>query len=209
MSIERIRNAVRAPLAVCMLALCTPWTSHAEDAQRAPRTQPVYVNHSIVDPSRLPGRVAPGRYWYDHATGAFGIERGPTLGFVAPGLDLPGPLHADASGGGNGMLSGVFINGRELHPQDVAAFIAMLGAVMPGRYWVDAQGNFGTEGGPLLGNLFAIAAQRGASGSVSEHAASTCPPGDGACRSRKSRVGNGSFSDGATGCIVMDGEISC
>jgi hypothetical protein len=175
----------------------------------SPDATAIYVNGSAVDASRLPGRVNPGRYWYDRANGAFGMEGGPTLGFVAAGLDLPGPLHADASGGGHGALTGVFINGRELHPQDVAGLIAVLGGVMPGRYWVDAQGGFGNEGGPWLGNLRALAQQRGGDGRISEHRASTCLPGDTSCQQRKSRVGNGSFSDGASGCIVMDGEITC
>jgi hypothetical protein len=181
----------------------------AETGRTASAGMLVYVNGRSVDPSRLPGKVNPGRYWYDQATGAFGVEGGPTLGFVSAGLDLPGPLLADASGGGRGMLTGVFINGRELHPQDVAGLVASLGGVLPGRYWVDAQGNFGNEGGPWLGNLWAMARQRGGDGSISEHRASTCLPGDTSCQMRKSRVGNGSFSDGASGCIVMDGEITC
>lgn len=183
-------------------------------AVHSPRHQSVatqvFVNRAPVDPLRLPGKVSPGRYWYDHLTGAFGGEGGPTLGLVSASLDLPGPLHADASGGGDGRLSGVFINGRELHPQDVAGLVAVLGTVVPGRYWVDARGNFGYEGGQLLGNLWALGQSNGVgSGEISEHRASTCLPGDSACRQRKSRVGNGSFSDGATGCIVMDGEITC
>ena len=31
-----------------------------------------------------------------------------------------------------------------------------MGNVIPGRWWVDAQGNFGPEGWPMVGNLFVI-----------------------------------------------------
>ena len=44
-------------------------------------------------------RLAKGRYWYDRACGAWGIEGGPTVGFVMPGLAVGGPLRADSSGG--------------------------------------------------------------------------------------------------------------
>src|SRR5204862_540318 len=62
-------------------------------------------------------RVLSGTYWYDRTSGAWGLQGGPTLGFLPAGLALGGPLRADASGGG----TSVFINGRELHPFDVAA----------------------------------------------------------------------------------------
>lgn len=104
---------------------------------------------------RIGVRVQPGRYWYDRVSGAWGVERGPTAGFIAAGLALGGPLRVDASGGG----TGVFINGRELHPLDVAA-LSQLVQVLPGRWWVNAKGDFGPEGGPLWGNLWPLAQQR-------------------------------------------------
>ena len=36
----------------------------------------------------------------------------------------------------------------------------MLGQVYPGRWWVDAQGNAGQEGGPALFNVYVVAQQR-------------------------------------------------
>jgi hypothetical protein len=54
----------------------------------------------------------------------------------------------------------VFINGRELHSADVLALSQLL-QVQRGRWWVDGQGNFGAEQGPVLGNLWLIARQRG------------------------------------------------
>lgn len=101
-------------------------------------------------------RVPAGRYWYDRACGAWGMEGGPQVGIAVAGLDLGGPLRADASNGS----TGVFVNGRELHGLDVQRLSALVGTVIPGRWWVDAQGNFGPEGWPLLGNLFLIAQAR-------------------------------------------------
>lgn len=112
------------------------------------------------------GAVAPGRYWYDAVTGAWGSERGPTAGWLPPGLPLPQPLRPDASGGGDGRLSGVFINGRELHPLDVQALRRLLGGpVWPGQWWVDSAGSFGLlihgQRGPQLGNLWLLARRQG------------------------------------------------
>jgi hypothetical protein len=101
-------------------------------------------------------QVRDGTYWYDRVSGAWGLEGGPTAGWIMPNLDLGGPLPADASHGN----SGVFINGRELHQQDVAA-LTQITPVYPGRWWVDASGSFGAEGGAALGNLWLLARQRG------------------------------------------------
>ncbi len=106
---------------------------------------------------RLYGQLRPGRYWYDTVSGAWGYERGPTVGQIQPGMRLGGPLRADASGGG----TRVFINGRELHPADVAYLRQLAGTVLPGRYWVNAVGVGGYENGPPFFDLRALAAQRG------------------------------------------------
>jgi hypothetical protein len=97
-------------------------------------------------------RVPDGAYWYDSRCGAWGMEGGPCLGVIQPGLQMGGPLRSDASRGN----TGVFINGRELHMMDVLALQQMV-AVLPGRYWLDAYGNCGYEGGPALGNLYQLA----------------------------------------------------
>jgi hypothetical protein len=98
--------------------------------------------------------IPSGDYWYDPASGAAGQWGGPVRGFIGAGLGLGGgPVPPHASGGG----TGVFINGRELHPLDVQGLTSMFGAPpWPGRWWVDGQGNFGPEGG----NLLALAQQR-------------------------------------------------
>jgi hypothetical protein len=100
-------------------------------------------------------RIPDGSYWYDRVSGAWGMDGGPTAGWIPAGLALGGPLLADASRGNTGVV----INGRELPMQDVAALMQIT-QVYRGRWWVDAQGNFGAEGGPMLGNLRVLAAQR-------------------------------------------------
>lgn len=105
--------------------------------------------------------IPSGDYWYDNHSGAAGLWGGPTRGFLGANLGLGGPLPANASGGGHGNLTGVFINGRELHPLDVQGLTQMLGqAPWPGQWWVDGQGNFGAVGQGPIGNLVAAANQR-------------------------------------------------
>src|SRR6266540_1234336 len=67
-------------------------------------------------------------YWYDAMSGAWGYQGGPTAGFTLPGIRLGGMLRADASNGN----TGVFINGRELHFQDVIGLRQFCQVVMPG-----------------------------------------------------------------------------
>ena len=97
----------------------------------------------------LGGPVYDGNYWYDRQCGAWGYLNGPTAGYITAGLNLGGSLSADASNG----RTGVFVNGRQLHSQDVALLKMILGVVYQGRYWMDASGNYGVEGGVMLGNL--------------------------------------------------------
>lgn len=94
--------------------------------------------------------IAPGRYWYDAVSGAWGQEGGPIAGQMMPGLKLGGALRANASRG----TSGVFINGRELTPAEVTGLAqACRTQVARGRYWVNAQGVGGVEGAPPTFNL--------------------------------------------------------
>jgi hypothetical protein len=170
-------------LAACAFASCQSnlgcesADSHARSTPREPeaprelqamnqaRSEPVIVNGETLGARELDRfaaqcgmRIPPGKFWYDRTSGAWGLEGGATAGFTRAGLDLGGPLRADASGGGSGAFTGVFINGREIHPLDVMG-LSRLGQVWPGRYWVDAYGNFGFEGAPALGNFVALAQQ--------------------------------------------------
>jgi hypothetical protein len=102
--------------------------------------------------------VPPGRYWYDPMSGVWGLEGGPGAGQIHPNLLLGGPLRQDASSGN----TDVFVNGRELHRLDVQA-LQRCTTVIPGRYWVLANGIGGVEGGPAGFNLAALCGQRGGS----------------------------------------------
>src|ERR1700682_6474867 len=73
-------------------------------------------------------RIRDAEYWYDNRSGATGVWNGPALAALPPGLELGGTMPANCSGGG----TGVFINGREIHPLDLQTLSA-LGPVYPGR----------------------------------------------------------------------------
>jgi hypothetical protein len=109
-------------------------------------------------------RLVPGRYWYDSRSGLWGHEAGPSQGQIAPGLRLGGPLDARASVGRSAGVTGVFINGRELHPQELVYLTRLDGHVVPARYWLDARGIGGYEGRPAQFDLRAraMAQQRSA-----------------------------------------------
>lgn len=113
-------------------------------AEQQKRLEAVEREHGV----RLPDRD----YWYDNRSGAAGLWQGPALGALPAGLELGGPMPAQCSGRG----TGVFVNGRELHPADVLT-LTQFTLVAPGRYWADAEGNFGFEGGPALVNLLVLA----------------------------------------------------
>lgn len=132
-------------------------------------------------------RIPDAEYWYDRTLGAWGPKGGPTMGFIAPGLELGGPLQPNASGGG----TGVFVNGRALHPADLAALQQITGPIAPGRYFITAQGLAGYEGGPPQWDLAAMAAQsRGGAGGGSN----TWQSGI---------TGASGFSDGTTGAVFL------
>jgi hypothetical protein len=65
-------------------------------------------------------------------------------------------MRADASRGNTRVV----VNGRELHARDVQA-LQRCTPVMPGRYWVEASGIGGYEGGPPSFNLAALCAAAG------------------------------------------------
>jgi hypothetical protein len=197
---------------VFVVLLASPLVAAEEAAakKQARPTRKVRFNGRLLGSSELAtlerlergvGRLDDGAYWYDPRTGASGRWGGPTLAFLSPGLTLGGPLPADASGGGQGMLTGVFINGRELHPLDVLGLQQLIGQVLPGRWWVDAQGNYGLEGGPPLGNLMVLAqANRSGGGrqAWSKHYEGITPSGNMSLA-----------SDGTTTCVSTAGYSRC
>jgi len=158
-------------LAIVSLPVDTPAQARADGARQARR---ITFNGGALDErgwrvleqlERFGGsRLPDGAYWYDAMSGVAGRWGGPAAVLLLPGLPLGGRLPAQASGGGTGRLTGIFVNGRELHPLDVRVLIAAYGQAWPGRWWVNGRGDFGPEGGPPIGNLRrATAAGRGGS----------------------------------------------
>jgi hypothetical protein len=149
---------MRARLILSFLLLAVLGFHGAARAQAAIVVNGVALDRQTINAlERMYGQLRPGRYWYDTVSGAWGYERGPTVGQIQPGMRLGGPLRRDASAGG----TGVFINGRELHPADVAYLRQLAGTVLPGRYWVNAYGVGGYENSPPFFDLRALATQRG------------------------------------------------
>ena len=167
----------------------------ASGASAMPDSNAVTINGQALDAAALARaeqnyalRIPPGDYWYDPVLGAWGVSGGPTYGFIAAGLDLGGPLAANASGGG----TGIFVNGRELHPYDVAALQSVTGPILPGRYFITADGLAGYAGEPPLWNLLALAAQAGGAA------------GGGGSNTWQSRItGASGFSDGNSGAVFL------
>ena len=102
---------------------------------------------------QLNTKLVPGRYWYDQRSGLWGKEGMPNAGQLPAGLPIKTPMPSDISGGG----TGVWVNGREIHAQEYLYLLRVYGSVLPGRYFLEANGNAGFEGGPVAYNLFADA----------------------------------------------------
>jgi hypothetical protein len=143
--------------------------------------------------------IRPGTYWYDAVSGVWGREGGPAEGQIHPGLRLGGPLKRDASKG----RTGVIVNGRELHALDVAALRRCV-SVIPGRYWVLANGIGGPEGSPPTFNLAALCGQASASNSSMR-----CDNyGGGQFNCSNPRTGIGMIGEGGgRGAVFVDGKV--
>lgn len=110
--------------------------------------------------ARTYGPIPADDYWYDPSSGLWGLTGGPSSGPIPPGLEVDGPLRPQGSGGGTGHITGVFINGREIHPDEVMYLWALFGAVEPGRHWLGPNPVGGLEGGPPAFVVFGVAAAR-------------------------------------------------
>ncbi|KAH7130106.1 hypothetical protein B0J11DRAFT_244102 [Dendryphion nanum] len=97
--------------------------------------------------------VQPGNYWYDQRSGLYGVQGGPCIGQISPAMNLGGPLASNASGYPN---TNIYINGREIHLQDLLTLKNWGIFLVPAeRYWLEANGTYGRERMPHLpeGNL--------------------------------------------------------
>ncbi|XP_031403145.1 protein ENHANCED DISEASE RESISTANCE 4 [Punica granatum] len=65
---------------------------------------------------KFAGPIHPGNYWYDSRAGFWGAMGGPCLGIIPPNIEEFNYPMLDNCAGGN---TGVFVNGRELHKQDL------------------------------------------------------------------------------------------
>ena len=173
-------------------------TPPAATVRPAPE-RPLRINRVAIPEDRIRKvereyrmRIPLGDYWYDRVSGGWGLEGGPTLGFTLPGMDLGGPLPADASRGD----TGVFINGRELPMQDVLGLQQLSVPVMRGRWWIDSMGNAGVEGNPQpICNVFQFS--RGKGGAYQRSTAGGYIGGDGE---------SSYFFDPKSGSSVMTGN---
>ncbi len=141
-----------------LLILSLLMISHA-DAYHEYSGGPIIVNEQELNSKdgntliQYYGIIPAGNYWYDRVSGMWGSMGGPSNGQIMPGLNFGGMLNPAASGGG----TGVFVNGREIHPQEYMNLLQLYGTVVPGRYWMNAQLIGGFEGGPATFNLNAAA----------------------------------------------------
>jgi hypothetical protein len=85
-------------------------------------------------------RLPDGAYWYDKESGLAGAWNQPAQLVLVPYMDLGGPMRSNCSGGG----TGVFVNGRELHPSELSMLSGV--ALAPNlRYSLDPRGNLTPE----------------------------------------------------------------
>ncbi|XP_047324441.1 uncharacterized protein LOC124927971 [Impatiens glandulifera] len=72
-------------------------------------------DHLVKEAEKRAGPIKPGNYWYDFSAGFWGVMGGPCLGIIPPFIEeLNYPMDGNCAGG----ETGVFVNGRELHPKD-------------------------------------------------------------------------------------------
>lgn len=164
----------------------------------------IVVNGSELDRSTVSTlesayrtRLVPGRYWYDRRSGLWGHEGGPSHGQIAAGLELGDRLHARASVGSRAGITGVFVNGRELHPQELGYLQRLYGQVRRARYWLDARGIGGYERGPAQFDLRAQAMAQQRAGSYTRRGQFGNTGSDGNCSY---------YNDPSSGASVMTGD---
>ena len=176
---QRILSHIAASICLTSALLLSP-SVVAKDISVNGQTLPQNTVNALE--MQYQTQIQSGDYWYDSFSGLWGYECGPASGVLAAGLRLGGRLKATASCGN----TNVFINGRQIHYNDLMYLQQLVGAIQPGRYWLDAQGNAGLEGGPMLVNLYQSQRSGG---------------GDGVHRHRDSNS-SGIFSDGCSGITV-------
>ena len=157
---------LRHALTALSITLAVTVSSQAAEAQSS-----IHVNRALETQESFDREFAKlgveqivtipfGDYWYDPMSGLWGVEGGPALGQMPPDLALGGSLRSDASAGS----TSIFVNGRELHVSEAVYLQQLFGYVVPGRYWMNAMGIGGLEGGPPQFNLAVASRQAAANG---------------------------------------------
>lgn len=158
-------------MAVCFAAaaLCICLTAVPAIAQEQAKAESeVRINGNVMSSDLLAEfesvygvKPVPGNYWYDTYSGLYGIMGQQAAGMMMPGHSL-GQMPENASNGN----TGVFVNGRHITAVEVNYIAGLLQTpAIPGRYWLDAFGNWGVEGFPVpLVNFYEVARMRSGSG---------------------------------------------
>jgi hypothetical protein len=127
----------------------------------------VHINGNLISPDQIrqlggnPDAIPAGNYWYDGVSGLYGTVGGGAQGVTTPGLPF-GAMPPGVSGSG---MTGIFINGREITMQEAQYLMGIVGGQVPqGRYFLQANGNAGQEGGQVAINLYAAAKAHGGGG---------------------------------------------
>src|SRR5687768_2993732 len=162
MSLTRLLGA--GALALLLIALAG-WTTARAHNGVIVNGAPLEARHAAALEQAYRTRLVPGRYWYDATSGLWGLEGGASVGLIAAGLPF-GRMDPRASVGRLAGITGVFINGREIHPDELQVLRSLYGPVNRARYWLNAQGIAGYEGGPPQFNVAAAAQQARGNNSV-------------------------------------------
>lgn len=152
-----IRLLAAGALALLLIA-GAGWTTARAQTGVIVNGAPLEARHATALERAYRTRLVPGRYWYDATSGLWGLEGGPSVGLIAAGLPL-GRMDPRASVGRRAGITGVFVNGREIHPDELRYLQSLYGPVNRARYWLNARGIAGYEGGPPQFNLVAAGQQ--------------------------------------------------
>jgi hypothetical protein len=117
----------------------------------------VFVNGQAMPPEDAArAQIPAGRYWYDSQSGLWGLEGQAVAGVVQAGFPSA-PLDPNISRGN----TNVFVNGRHLPTPEVTALSQLFQQQLrPGRYFLNANGDMGVEGGAPLVNIVVLIQQR-------------------------------------------------
>ncbi|KAL5747637.1 hypothetical protein ACOSQ2_024934 [Xanthoceras sorbifolium] len=82
--------------------------------------QPI-PDHLVKKAEQLAGPIHPGNYWYDFRAGFWGVMGQPCCGIISPFIEEFNYSMPESCAAGN---TGVFVNGRELHPTDLDLLVS-------------------------------------------------------------------------------------